>query len=54
MKAHSKRDPHEALTVSLAGVIDFGEVLVAAALVRALGVVTDLRAHAKLSALVLI
>lgn len=42
------------LTIGLAGVVDLGEVFVAAALVRALGVVTDLRAHTKLSALVLI
>lgn len=51
---NTEKYANEALTVSLAGVADLGEVLVAAALVRALGVVTDLRAHAKLSALVLI
>lgn len=54
---HGKIHSHsrtEVLTVSLARVVDLGEVPVAAALVGALGVVTDLRAHAKLPALVLI
>lgn len=44
----------EVLTISLAGVVYFGEVLVTAALVGTLGVVADVRTHAKLPALVLI
>ena len=44
----------EALTVSLAGVVDSGEVLVAAALVGTLGVVTDVGTHSELPTLVLI
>lgn len=43
-----------ALTISLAGVVDSGEVLVAAALVGTLGVVADVGAHSKLLTLVLI
>lgn len=42
------------LTVSLAGVADLGEVLVAAALVGALSVVAHVGADAKLQALVLV
>lgn len=42
------------LTVSLAGVADLGEVLVAAALVGALGVVAHVGADAKLQTLVLV
>lgn len=42
------------LTVSLAGLVDPGEVLVAAAFVRAFGVVTDVGTHSKLQTLILI
>lgn len=42
------------LTVSLAGVVDLGEVLVADALVGSLGVVADVGTRTKLSALVFI
>lgn len=42
------------LTVNLAGVVDPGEVLVAAALVGALGVVADVGTHSKLLTLILI
>lgn len=42
------------LTISLAGVIDSGEVLVAAALVGTLCVVADVGTHSKLLTLVLI
>lgn len=44
----------DALTISLAGVVDSGEVLVAAALVGTLGVVADVRTHPELPALVLV
>lgn len=42
------------LTVSLAHVVDPGEVLVAAALVGAFGVVAHVGAHAELETLILI
>lgn len=42
----------EVLTISLAGIIDSGEVLVTAALVGTLCVVADVGAHAKLLTLV--
>ncbi len=44
----------EVLTISLAGVIDSGEVLVAAALVGTLSVVADVGTHSKLVTFVLI
>lgn len=44
----------EVLTISFAGIIDSGEVLVAAALVGTLGVVADVGTHTKLLTLVLI
>lgn len=44
----------EVLTISLAGIIDSGEVLMAAALVGTLRVVADVGAHPKLLTLVLI
>lgn len=49
-----KRIQKAVLTVSLAGVADPGEVLVAAAFVGAFGVVTDVGAHTKLQTFVLI
>lgn len=42
------------LTIGLASLIDSREILVAAALVGSLGVVTDVRTHCKLPTLVLI
>ena len=42
------------LTVSLAGVIDSGEVLVAAAFVGAFGVVADVGTHSELQTLILV
>lgn len=42
------------LTVSLAGVVDPGEVLVAAAFVGAFGVVADVGTHSVLHTLILI
>lgn len=42
------------LTISLAGIVDLGEVLVAAALVGTLSVVADVGADAKLLTLVLV
>lgn len=44
----------EVLTISLAGIIDSGKVLVAAALVGTLSVVADVGTHSKLLTLVLI
>lgn len=44
----------DVLTISLASLIDFGEILVAAALVGSLSVVADVGTHPKLPALVLI
>lgn len=46
--------PEPALTVGLAGVIDPGEVFVAAAFVGAFGVVAHVGANAKLQTLVLV
>ena len=45
---------NRALTVCLAGVVDPGEVLAAAAFVGALGVVADVGANSKLLTLILI
>lgn len=44
----------EVLTISLAGLIDSGEVLVAAALVRTFRVVADVGTHSKLLTLVFV
>lgn len=44
----------EVLTISLAGVVDSGEVFMAAAFVGALGVVADVRTHSELPTLVFI
>ncbi len=49
-----KTDVVLVLTISLAGVIDSGEVLVAATLVGAFGVVADVGTHSELQTLVLI
>lgn len=49
-----KADAALVLTVSLAGLVDPGEVLVAAAFVGAFGVVADVGTHSELQALILI
>lgn len=50
----AKEDAAVVLTVSFAHVVDPGEVLVAAALVGAFGVVAHVGAHAELETLILI
>lgn len=53
-KKDEKKDSVLVLTVSLAGVIDPGEVLVTAAFVGAFGVVADVGTHSELQTLILI
>lgn len=50
----TRTDAGQILTVSLAGLIDPGEVLVAAALVGAFGVVADVGTRSKLQTFILI
>lgn len=54
MHKNINRPEMQALTLSLAGVVDLDKVLVAAALVRTLGIVADVRTYTKPIALVLV